>query len=316
MIYTPEAIAEAEAHDQGLNDDIIIAAFLEPYGAVATQTGRYAEITVPDPEEKARKIAEYEARKEERADRYRELAEKNELQGDQHYERFKQMSDLIPLGQPILVGHYSEGSDRAYRARMGGQIDKAHDCYEKSKYYAEKAQTVINNRSISGDDPGADDKIKDKLERLERLQDRMKEANKIVRMKITDPEKIERLQALGLNAGAELLKPDYMGRTGYPTWQLSNNNAEIRRLKDRLALIEKRQSEVTVKMTIGKVDIIDNVDANRIQVYFAYIPAEQVRKQLKHNGFRWSPSNGCWQANRGAYRLQQAKEIITAAEAV
>jgi hypothetical protein len=35
------------------------------------------------------------------------------------------MASIIPLGQPIIVGHYSEKGDRAYRARINSKYRKA-----------------------------------------------------------------------------------------------------------------------------------------------------------------------------------------------
>ena len=41
--------------------------------------------------------------------------------------------------------------------------------------------------------------------------------------------------------------------------------------------------------------IVENTEANRLQVFFPEKPSETVRKELKSNGFRWSPRNKAWQ---------------------
>lgn len=48
---------------------------------------------------------EYEARQEERRQRLLARAAKYERLAQAHTRRWKDMSSVIPLGQPILVGH-------------------------------------------------------------------------------------------------------------------------------------------------------------------------------------------------------------------
>lgn len=38
-------------------------------------------------------------------------------------------------------------------------------------------------------------------------------------------------------------------------------------------------------------------------------PSEEVRKILKSNGFRWSPTYGAWQRNRSRLSADRAKSI-------
>jgi hypothetical protein len=58
---------------------------------------------------------------EERADRLEGRAERAREAGEALVAKAEQMAEVIPFGQPILVGHHSEGRDRRYR----GRIDKA-----------------------------------------------------------------------------------------------------------------------------------------------------------------------------------------------
>lgn len=51
---------------------------------------------------------------------------------------------------------------------------------------------------------------------------------------------------------------------------------------------------------IGDITIINSVEDNRIMITFPGVPDESIRARLKSDGFRWSPSNGAWQAYRSA----------------
>ena len=55
-------------------------------------------------------MSNYEDKREARIARYEARAEAAEKEAAQLCERASKMASIIPLGQPILVGHYSEGS--------------------------------------------------------------------------------------------------------------------------------------------------------------------------------------------------------------
>lgn len=65
------------------------------------------------------------------------------------------MADCIPFGQPILVGHHSEGRDRNFRKRIHNTFGKSFQAQDKAKHYEQKAAAIENNRAIFSDDPQA-----------------------------------------------------------------------------------------------------------------------------------------------------------------
>ena len=91
-------------------------------------------------------------------------------------------------------------------------------------------------------------------------------------------------------------------RTGYswvtapfPSYELSNNNAEIRRLKQRIEQLSASQELGYVGWTFGGGEAVANTDNNRLQLIFDEKPTEEQRIALKRNGFHWSPSEQAWQ---------------------
>ncbi|MCE0670758.1 hypothetical protein LWG78_20115, partial [Clostridioides difficile] len=87
----------------------------------------------------------------------------------------------------------------------------------------------------------------------------------------------------------------HLGDKPFATWALSNNSAEIRRVKDRIKSLsqQKEIGFVGWEFDGGKVDA--NTEANRLQIFFEDKPDETTREALKSNGFRWSPKAGAWQ---------------------
>ena len=148
---------------------------------------------------------------------------------------------------------------------------------------------------ISADDPDAVSKLQSKLAKREALQETMKAVNAYYRKHKTvdgcphlTPEQIEKMKASMSGDWRANPKP-------FESYQLSNNNAEIRRLKERIAALT-RQREIGYvgwEFDGGKVEA--NAADNRLQIFFDGKPEADTREKLKEYGFRWSPSAGAWQ---------------------
>lgn len=77
-------------------------------------------------------------RADRRLDRDRQLVEVHEnradraaAQGDAALAEMKQLSDMIPFGQPILVGHHSEGRHRRDLAKIDRRLGQAVDGWKE-----------------------------------------------------------------------------------------------------------------------------------------------------------------------------------------
>lgn len=249
---------------------------------------------------------DFEERRARRIERLQARAAQKEKEGNALVEQSNRMGDAIPLGQPILVGHYTEKRDRAYRARMQGKMRKGLDTLDHAAQLAARATAAEENTAIFTDDPKATEKLEEKLARLEKQQALMAAANKCVRKNDR-----EGLLDLGFSEARinELFTPDFMGRIGFPSYALTNNSAQIRNVKKRIAHLNAHANDKTTEQVIGKVKLVDSVEENRVQMYFPGKPSEQTREELKRNGFKWSPYNGCWQRHRSSWALTNAKWI-------
>ena len=236
---------------------------------------------------------DYEEKKQARIGRYLDRAETLEAESDALFNAGSQMLNAIPLGQPMLTDHHSYKSDRAYRTRAVGKIDKSMEVREKAEYYRKKAEAAQNNTAIYAGDPAALDKLKEKLEKHEAAQDHMKKANAYYRKHGTmrgfegiSDDKAEQID--------QEIKSDYSwAQVPYAPYQLSNNNAEIRRLRKRIESLTRGMQFVGWEFEGGKA--VANTELMRLQLLFEEKPDEDKRTVLKQNGFRWAPSEGAWQ---------------------
>ncbi|HFM7477980.1 TPA: YodL domain-containing protein [Enterococcus faecium] len=162
---------------------------------------------------------------------------------------------------------------------------------------------------ISADDPQAVSKLEKKLEKLEASQELMKAVNAYYRKHGTldgCPHLIER--------GIENLKADmasgwHYEKKPFQSWQLSNNNAEIRRLKGRIEELTRQKEAAYVGWEFDGGTVEINRVANRLQIFFEGKPDAAVRDELKSNGFRWSPKAGAWQRQLNDTTIRVADRI-------
>jgi hypothetical protein len=139
----------------------------------------------------------------------------------------------------------------------------------------------------------------------------MRKANAAIRKAAKDgtETQVAALAALSFSEGVArgLLTPDFCGRVGFADYQLKNNGSEIRRLKARLAEVERAKSEPASELEGERARLEDCPADNRVRLHFPGKPPAEVRERLKRSGFRWAPSLGCWQAYRNHNAIEVAK---------
>ncbi|EOS25471.1 hypothetical protein C806_01598 [Lachnospiraceae bacterium 3-1] len=148
---------------------------------------------------------------------------------------------------------------------------------------------------ISADDPQAIQKLEAKLEKLQSAQETMKAVNAYYRKHKTldgcPALSTERIEAMK----EEMSSQWHIQDKPYPSWALSNNNAEIRRIKGRIAELTKKQETAYAGWEFDGGTVEMNREDNRLQIFFEEKPDEKTRETLKESGFRWSPKAGAWQ---------------------
>jgi hypothetical protein len=269
----------------------------------------------------------YELKQEARRDRLEAAADRAEAKSVALYVR-SDMSEAatgIPFGQPILVGHHSEGRHRAAIKRAENAIRSSIKAGKYAKEMRGKAEGV-GSGGISSDDPAAVQKLQAQINAATHQQNTMREANKVIRRAVKAgvknsesagyqkfKDEIGKVyeQAMRDDTCNALIQPDFCGRIGFPSYRLTNNGANIKRMQGRVdqLRIQNAQAEAAGgedKRTVyeGVCDLVENFEENRIQIVFDGKPSAEVRAELKGNGFRWAPSQSAWQRqlnNAGRY---------------
>lgn len=190
--------------------------------------------------------------------------------------------------------------------------------YEEMIEFKDRAEAAILRelKKMGVEEAGGElEVLKKKIADAERNHEFMVKTNVIVRKKIPDDQKIREIMALGKISEAtvrEILKPDYMGRIGFPAYALSNDTANIHRMKERLKELEKREVTPTAEITFPGGYISDNREEDRVQIFFDQKPPQAMIDKLKSEGWRWAPSVGAWSRKRTENALYSAKRITGA----
>lgn len=251
----------------------------------------------------------YEQRKQAKIERYNELANKAEARSNERYEASKVGQNVIPFGQPILIGHHSERKHRRLIERNNNNMRKSIEESNKSEYYKHKAETLAHSNIISSDDPQAIEKLEKKLASLTKHQEIMKWANKILRSKKTSIK--EKQKELLVRLSADIVGVFTKDCEGFRSYELTNNNANIKRIQLRIKKLKELVStKPQADKQIGDIRVVENIEINRVQVFFPGKPEQEMRTKLKRNGFRWAPSNGCWQSYWKKGKVDIVVEII------
>lgn len=226
----------------------------------------------------------------------------------------------IPLGQPILIGHHSETRHRNAIKKYDRQMEKALNDENKAEYHIERVERLQNGIVISSDDPEAIRKLKEKINKLQTSLDLNKKLNMKLRKFKTRSNAIKEVNKLSndnpdkkhfismLETAKYWTQPPERIRAYY--YSTVSDNAEIRRLNDRIKHLESIKQIPETEEKINNVTLKIDKEVNRIKLFFPDIPNLNTRTKLKQNGFHWSRFNKCWQRQINKYALRIARDIL------
>ena len=162
-----------------------------------------------------------------------------------------------------------------------------------------KIQRIGNStEAIKSSDANAVEKLTEKLEKFKRYHSQAKLANAYYKKNGS----LEGFHPVGLTK--EMEKQMFEGarwmKEHYPTvtapFNLTNSNAEIHRLEDRIKNIQSAKEAGNKEVvTNSNYRVVKNAEEMRLQYFFDGKPDREVINIMKSNGFKWSPKNKAWQ---------------------
>ena len=154
----------------------------------------------------------------------------------------------------------------------------------------------MSNNMISSSDPQALEKLNEKLDACQKRQTFMKDVNNYYRKNGTCKGAPDMSDKLAETIDRRISTTNLSWETvPFPSYDLSNNNAEIKRLQKRIAEITRNRDVGFVGWKFEGGEAIINNDLNRLQLIFDEHPTNEQCDILSHKGFHWSHREGAWQ---------------------
>ena len=284
---------------------------MRDYSEGSTTAGYRSEV------DKAYDIADKVAEKKpEEAERAYRLAERYSKKMAEYYNKESSIGMMCPSVMISGAGNFPVKK----KERQLAAWERNHEFYQYVQGILAKIENILYGREIiKSDDERAIEKLEEKLEDMKKLQEDMKAANKALRLKDKEAGN-DQLREIGYSEESieELRKPDYLGRVGYPNFQLSNNNANIHRVEERLKRLKAVKERGSSEQEYKTFKVVENTEAMRYQIIFDGKPDAEIRTLLKSNGFKWAPSQGAWQrqiTSNGKWALKKVVEKLKEMEA-
>lgn len=277
---------------------------MRDYSEGSTTAGYRSEV------DKAYDIADKVAEKKpEEAERAYRLAERYSKKMAEYYNKESSIGMMCPSVMISGAGNFPVKK----KERQLAAWERNHEFYQYVQGILAKIENILYGREIiKSDDERAIEKLEEKLEDMKKLHEDMKAANKALRLKDKEAGN-DQLREMGYSEESieELRKPDYLGRVGYPNFQLSNNNANIHRVEERLKRLKAVKERGSSEQEYKTFKVVENTEAMRYQIIFDGKPDAEIRTLLKSNGFKWAPSQGAWQrqiTSNGKWALKKVVE--------
>jgi len=220
----------------------------------------------------------------------------------------KTMSTMITGGSKFPVA-----SNAKKMASADKRFSELIEWSDRAQQAMRKVIAPETSRMISSDDELAIEKLQAKIDKAEKVQEAMRGVNTILRKRgMSDADKkalISERFGFSEETIARIFTPDYLGRTGFADYELSNNNANIKRMRDRVSLLTKQRAETSQDISFTGGRVVDNVEDNRVQIFYDDKPDKMQLALLKGAGFKWAPSVGAWQRQRSNNATWAIKRI-------
>lgn len=98
---------------------------------------------------------------------------------------------------------------------------------------------------------------------------------------------------------------------------LTNNNASIKRVEQRIKELEAKETarveNKSAKYSFNEGVIFINFEDDRIQIFFSERPTAEQLTEWKNRGlntYNWSPSNKCWQRKITRNAIDHVKRMV------
>lgn len=187
----------------------------------------------------------YRERREARAERLRQWAAKRETRAEQAAASVDALTSLIPLGQPILLGHHSQRRAERDRDRIVTGTRRVVEHSTKAREFTSRAANIeaAAEHAIYSDDADAITRLTERITALESERDTIKAYNAACRKGTADPATLPATLARELASSIKVWGDVQCPGGRFPSCTLRNLSGNISRQKRRFAALTTGASQ-------------------------------------------------------------------------
>lgn len=183
----------------------------------------------------------YRERRERRIEKLNEWAEKRVVKSDSAYQEARKLGGSVPFGQPIIVGHHSEGKMRRLAGKIDNKMRQSVENQAKAEEMQSKAANIASalDRAIYSDDADAIEQLEARIAGLEAERDSIKAYNLSRRQGRPDASLVRGARRREAEDGR------FMAKNGtFPPYVLSNLSGNITRNRKRLEMLKRKRDRL------------------------------------------------------------------------
>jgi hypothetical protein len=197
------------------------------------------------------------------------------------------------------------------RHEKANRSERRH--YEIFREWRERAKKAIVRKAQPVKTYSSElERYRDELEGMKRNHELMKEGNKRIKQALKDKINIDDYLIETFKIPAHML--EHTMRWGFG---LTNNNANIKRVEQRIKELEQKESlreeQPIAKYKFEGGELVVNYEIDRLQIMFDTKPTASELSDWKAKGlnsYNWSPSNAAWQRKITANALWSVKRML------
>jgi len=250
---------------------------------------------------------DYERKQEQRRQRLAARAQRKDAEAQAARRRSDEITSAIPPGQPILIGHHSEKRHRRDLEKSRRAMHKSIDAAQEAADLRGQA-AAVGHGGISSDDPDAVAKLAEQLAHAEIEQAHMTCVNRLLRTGDRAG-----LGAMGYSEAwiDRAMQPDDMGRVRYyAPYQITNNGANIRRLKARIAALPKVAEQEQSFTEIAGDGWRIYAEDNRLCIHFDQRTSKEQYTAIRSRGFVWSRTRDAFVRKFSTQAIHHARRLV------
>ncbi len=216
------------------------------------------------------------------------------------------IADRIPFGQPVLIGHHSEGKHRRDAARIHANMDKGVEEHKLAEHHAQKAAGLAAQlaKNIFDDDPDAIEQLEARIVARTESAEHTAKINKAWR-------KGGAALCLELGLVDEKTAAEFARTMALCGWMKSpcsttGTRAAIRSDRERIGAIKAKRARAEKAEAAPSGVLVEG--ANWVRVTFPRKPERDVLIALRMGGFQFR--GGSWHGERAKLPLSiQVAEV-------